>query len=102
MMRIPNLDPQQLAAFCRRHRIATLEVFGSRARGDARPDSDLDLLVTFEPGYNPGLAFFGLAAALSELCGVEVDLLTRRTVESDLNPIFRTAVLETVEPIYAA
>ena len=102
MAMIPPVDRHELVAFCRRHHIATLEIFGSRARGDARSDSDLDLLVTFEPGHNPGLEFFGLADGLQQLFGVEVDLLTRRTVEADRNPIFKAQVLGTVETLYAA
>ena len=49
----------QVAEFCRRHHIRKLAVFGSALHGDARPDSDLDVLVEFEPGHVPGLAFFG-------------------------------------------
>ena len=102
MAMIPPVDHHALDAFCRRHSIALLEVYGSRARGDARSDSDIDLLVTFEPGYNPGLTFFGLADGLRQLFGVEVDLLPRRTVEADRNPIFKAQVLGTTEILYAA
>jgi hypothetical protein len=97
-----NLDQAALAAFCRCHRIARLGMFGSRARGTARDDSDVDLLVTFEDGHTPGLEFFGLADALARILGHRVDLLTRATVEQDRNPYFRQNVLSAVVPLYAA
>jgi predicted nucleotidyltransferase len=50
-----QLPPTQIAEFCQRHHIRKLAVFGSALHGDARPDSDLDVLVGFEPGHVPGL-----------------------------------------------
>jgi len=97
-----TVDHQRLVDICRRFRVAKLELFGSRARGTARPDSDVDLLVTFEEGYTPGWEFFGMADELEQLLGCEVDLLTRRTVEGDRNPYFRQNVLSVAELIYAA
>ncbi len=97
-----DIDPQALIAFCRRNRVAKLELFGSRARGTARPDSDVDLLVTFEAGYTPGLEFFGMADELETILGRKVDLLTRPRVERDDNPYFKQSVLSVAEPLYAA
>ena len=69
----------------------------------ARPDSDVDLLVTFEEGMTPGLAFVAFAEALEEVFGREVDLLTRDCVEKDFNPYRREGILlATTEPFYAA
>jgi predicted nucleotidyltransferase len=96
------IDRERLAELCRRHAIVRLELFGSRARGTARPDSDVDLLVTFAPGCTPGLEFFGLADKFAEVVGHRVDLLTRATVENDRNPYFRQNVLGNVEVLYAA
>ena len=96
------VDPAALAALCRRYHVAKLELFGSRARGTARPDSDVDLLVTFEDGQTPGLEFFGLADDLERFLGRRVDLLTRPRVERDDNPIFRRNVLSAAEVLYAA
>ena len=59
-----QLPSAQLAEFCRRHYIRKLAVFGSVLHGDARPDSDLDVLVEFEPGNVPGLAFFAMEQEL--------------------------------------
>ena len=97
-----DIDRERLAELCRRYHVAKLELFGSRAKGTARPDSDVDLLVTFEPGKTPGLAFIDLAEELESLFGCHVDLLTRDGVESDFNSHRRRSILATVEPLYAA
>jgi len=90
-----------VAGFCRDHGIARLEVFGSVARGDAEPGSDVDLLVTFRPDVRPGLDFFGMQDELEELFGCGVDLLTRRSVERSVNPIRRQSILESAREVYA-
>lgn len=97
-----NIDPLALAAFCRQHHVARLELFGSRAKGTARPESDVDLLVTFAPGHTPGLEFFGMADELEGILGRKVDLLTRPTVERDRNPYFKQSVLSVAELLYAS
>ncbi len=89
---------QAIAAFCRRHHIRRLAVFGSVLHGDARPGSDLDVLVEFEPGHVPGLAFFAMEQELSELLGQPVDLNTPQF----LSPYFRDQVLAEAEVQYAA
>jgi predicted nucleotidyltransferase len=96
------VDREALVALCRRLHIARLELFGSRTRGTSRPDSDVDLLVTFEPGFVPGLEFFGMADEFAALLGHRVDLLTRAAVEQDRNPYFRRNVLANAEVLYAA
>lgn len=96
------IDQHELAELCRRYQVVKLELFGSRAKGTARPDSDVDLLVTFAPGATPGLEFFAFADDLEALFGRRVDLLTRPRVERDDNPIFRQAVLSSAEALYAA
>jgi hypothetical protein len=95
-----DIDPERLAAFCREHRIARLELFGSRAKGTARPDSDVDLLVTFEPGYIPGLEFFGLADEFAAVFGHPVDLVTRDAVEHSPNPYKRDSILTSATTLY--
>ena len=70
---IPN---EQLSDFCRRHRIRKLALFGSVLRDDFMPDSDVDVLVEFEPGSVVGLRFFKIEAELSEIFGFKVDLNT--------------------------
>lgn len=77
-MVIRNIDvpPETIASFCARHHIRRLALFGSVLREDFRADSDVDVLVEFEPGHTPGLAFFGMQEELSDLLGRKVDLHT--------------------------
>ena len=94
-----SIPRDALAAFCREHGIKRLAIFGSALRDDFGPESDVDVLVEFEPDRIPGL--FGLAGMeleLSELfSGRKVDL---RTPE-DLSPYFRQDVLDAAEVQYA-
>lgn len=73
--RIP-VPHEKIAAFCRAHHIRRLAFFGSVLRDDFRPDSDVDVLVEFEPGETPGLAFFGIDEELGAILGRAVDLHT--------------------------
>jgi predicted nucleotidyltransferase len=67
----------RLAAFCRKHHIPKLVIFGSVLREDFSPDSDIDVLVEFEDGHVPGFAFITIRDELSKLLvGREVDLVT--------------------------
>ena len=94
-----SVDKEQIAGFCRKHRIRRLALFGSVLRQDFPPDSDVDVLVEFEPGSVPGL--FGIARMERELSallgGRKVDL---RTPE-DLSRYFRQSVLAEAELQYA-
>jgi hypothetical protein len=92
-----DLPKEKIADFCRRYHICKLAVFGSALREDFRPDSDLDVLVEFDPGHTPGLAFFGMEHELSELLGRKVDLNTPQF----LSPYFRDKVLAEAEVQYA-
>jgi predicted nucleotidyltransferase len=93
-----NLSEGVLAEFCRRNRIRKLALFGSVLRGEERPDSDLDLLVEFEEGHEPGLLrLAGMERELSALLGRKVDLRTPQ----DLSRYFRDEVLASSEVQYA-
>ena len=92
-----ELPKDKIAEFCRRHHIRKLALFGSALREDFRPDSDLDLLVEFDPEHTPGLAFFGMEQELSEMLGRKVDLNTPQF----LSPYFRDRVLAEAEVQYA-
>ncbi len=100
-MKLPiAIDKQKIEAFCRRWKIKELALFGSVLREDFRPDSDVDVLVAFEPGA--GITFDNRVEMLDELAeifGREVDL-----VEKDLirNPFRRHEILKTKEVVYAA
>jgi len=97
MVRI-SVDPEKIAAFCRRHHIRRLAFFGSVVRDDFQPDSDVDVLVEFEPETRVGLRFFAMQDELSELLGRKVDLNT----VGFLSPYFRDEVLEEAEDVYVA
>lgn len=93
-------DKDALAALCRRYRIRRLSLFGSTLKGAARPDSDVDLLVEFEPDARPSLLTMAeIELELSPLLGGrQVDLRTA----SDLSRYFRDEVVRTAEPQYEA
>lgn len=97
--RLP-IDKEALAALCARHRIRKLSLFGSQLKGTARPDSDVDLLVDFEPGARTTL--LGMAQIEIELSqllgGRKVDLRTA----ADLSRYFRDEVVRTAEAQYVA
>lgn len=100
----PSLNELQsrLGPFCQSHGVARLEVFGSVATGEAHAGSDIDLLITFQPGVHLGWEFFALQDELEAVLGSRVDLLTRRSVEQDHNPIRRRSILGSAREIYAA
>jgi len=89
--------PQALIAdFCRKHRIRRLSLFGSVLRDDFRADSDVDVLVEFEPGARTGLRFFEMEAELSDILGRKADLNTAGFI----NHRFRDEVKAMSEVLY--
>ena len=92
-----KMPEKQIAYFCHKHHIRKLSLFGSVLRDDFGPDSDIDVLVDFEPGHIPGLAFFGMEKELSEILGHKVDLNT----PNFLSQYFREKVLDEAEVQYA-
>jgi predicted nucleotidyltransferase len=98
MLKQPSIDiPQnEIAAFCRRHHIRRMAIFGSALREDLRPDSDIDVLVEFDPEHIPGLAFFSIEQELSQILGREVDLNTPKF----LSPYFRKQIQGEAAVIY--
>ena len=97
-----DIPRARLADLCRRRGIRKLELFGSIVRDDFGPESDVDVMVEFEPGRTPGLGFFDIAEELEEIFGRKVDLTTRRTVEQSPNYIFRKHALRDVATVYEA
>jgi predicted nucleotidyltransferase len=95
--RIP-IPMDEVEAFCRRHHIRRLALFGSVLRDDFGPDSDIDVLVEFDPEHIPGLAFFGMQDELSEIFGRQVDLNT----PGFLSPYFRDSVMASANTLYDA
>lgn len=100
MASVTLVDNARLADFCRQHHIRRLALFGSLLKGNARPDSDVDLLVQFDPGQEPGLiALSAMADELSALYGGRtVDLRT----PADLSRHFRDEVMATARVQYGA
>ena len=93
--RIP-IDRAKIADFCLRHHVRRLALFGSVLRDDFRPDSDVDVLVEFEPGRAPGFDFMTMEAELSDILRRRVDLQT----PNSLSPYFRGRVLAEAEVQY--
>jgi len=93
-----DVPGNKIADFCQRHHIRKLAFFGSVLRDDFRGDSDVDVLVEFEPGHVPGLAFFAMESELSEILGRKVDLNTPQF----LSRFFRDQALAEAEVQYAA
>ncbi len=88
---------EKLAAFCRKHHIRKLSLFGSVLRDDFRPDSDVDVLVEFEPGHVPGfITLSAMQIELSEILGRQVDIRT----PASLSRYFRQQVLESAQVQY--
>jgi len=93
------VDEVALAELCRRYRVGELSVFGSAARGDMRPNSDIDLLVEFLPDAEADLVdHAGLMLDLARLLGRTVDLVSK----NGLKPLIRAFVLEEARLLYAA
>ncbi len=92
---VPN---GKLATFCRRHHIKKLSFFGSVLRDDFRPDSDIDVLVEFEPGHIPGWDIVSIEDELSSILSRKVDMHTR----DDLSRYFRDRVVREAKVQYSA
>ena len=94
-----SIDRAAVSAFCQRHHIARLALFGSVLRDDFRADSDIDVLVEFQPGHVPGLKFMSIEREFSGLVqGRRVDMVTPKF----LNARIREQVMAGVQPLYVA
>ena len=94
-----EVDSLSLEEVCRRYGVKELSLFGSAVRGETRPESDIDIMVEFEPGVRIGLIKFeSLVEDLELLAGRRVDLVTKR----GLKPWIRPHVLKDARVIYAA
>jgi hypothetical protein len=92
-----ELPRDEIVAFCRRHRVRRLSLFGSVLRDDFRRDSDLDVLIEFEPGAGAGLIrLAGMEIELGELVGRKVDLNT----PGNFRPPLRDSIIVQSEVVY--
>jgi uncharacterized protein len=97
-----DIPEDRIAAFCRKWQIREVSLFGSILRDDFGPDSDVDVLVDFEP--TAALSLLDMIAAEQELAGIlgrPVDLVDRTAVERSENWIRRRHILEGARTIYA-
>ncbi len=97
------IPKKAVADFCRRWDISELALFGSVLRSDFRPDSDVDVLVSFGPDAHWTLLdCVRMEQELAGIFGRTVDLVSRRAVEQSSNPIRRRQILESAEPLDVA
>ena len=100
---IPLLPQQEIEAFCARYHIDGLWLFGSATRPDFRPDSDVDVLVSYEPGVRPSLRELAeMEDELGVIFGRPVDLVERKALEKSANYIRRKSILGSLKPIHVA
>jgi predicted nucleotidyltransferase len=95
---IVEVDADRLGEVCERYGVESLEVFGSVARNEELPDSDIDLLYVLKPGTREGFRLFDLEDELAALFGRPVDLVARQAV----NKYIREQVLAEAQSLYAA
>jgi uncharacterized protein len=95
-----QIIPGEIAEFCQRSGIRKLSLFGSVLRADFGADSDIDVLVEFEPDQTPG--FFGLLGMEEELSALFGDRKVDLRTPQDLSRYFRDDVIAKAEPLYAA
>ncbi len=95
-----DVPREAIAEFCQRHKVVELAIFGSAARGELRPDSDIDVMVTFAPDSELSLFdFAGMQSELAQILGRDVDLVQRGTIR---NPFRRRSIERDLTVVYAA
>lgn len=98
-----NISKKQIAEFCKRWLIKEFALFGSALRDDFNPDSDVDVLVTFDSEADWSLLdHLQMEQELENLLGRKIDLFTRRAVEQSHNWIRRQEILNTAEVVYVS
>lgn len=103
MERISRIPRKKIAAFCQRWKVVEFSLFGSVLRDDFRPDSDVDVLVTFTPGSRVSLFdLIHMEDELKKIFGRDVDLVERTAIEKSENYIRRKGILSNTQVIYAA
>ncbi len=89
-----------IAEFCQRNHIRRLALYGSVLRDDFTPESDVDVLVEFEPDARVGLSFFTMQDELSDMLGRQVDMNTFEGVEESRNWLLKAEILGSAEVVY--
>ncbi|MCS6919738.1 MAG: nucleotidyltransferase domain-containing protein [Fimbriimonadales bacterium] len=97
-----QVDLDVLREFCQRWQVAELAVFGSLLTENFRPDSDIDVLISFQPEARPTLLSMAqMESELSDIFGRPVDLVEKRALERSRNPFRKSSILSRVEVLYA-
>lgn len=96
------LPARDIAAYCKKWRVAKLEIFGSALREDFGDGSDVDFLYTLAPGVRIGWEIAEMQDELSSIVGRPVDLVSRSGIERSENWIRRPAILESARAVYEA
>ncbi len=105
MSKKPHIDlpKAKIAEFCKKWKIREFSLFGSVLREDFRPDSDIDVLVTFsEDAKHTLFDLVHMENELKQILGRDVDIVSRRGIESSRNYIRRNAIIHSAEAVYAA
>jgi predicted nucleotidyltransferase len=98
-----EIPKEKIVEFCQKWKIREFAFFGSVLRADFRPDSDIDVLVMFDESARHTLFdFVHMEEELKEIFGRDVDLVSRRGIETSRNYIRRRAILDSAEAVYAA
>jgi predicted nucleotidyltransferase len=98
-----KIPKAKIAEFCKRWNVSEFAIFGSALRGDFRPDSDVDVLVSFEPQAKVSLFdMVHMQDELKSIFGREVDLISKRGVENSRNYLRRKMILGSAEVIHVA
>jgi hypothetical protein len=98
-----DIPKKEVATFCQRWRIDELALFGSVLRDDFRPDSDIDILVQFNPeSHHTLFDMVRMKEELQHIFGRDVDLVSRRGIEASRNNLRKNAILKSAEVIYGA
>jgi uncharacterized protein with HEPN domain/predicted nucleotidyltransferase len=95
-----DIPKREIAAFCRCHRIRRMALFGSVLRDDFGPESDVDVLVAFEPGVRLGWEFFSVAEELGRILGRKADMHTIESIANKQNWLLREEILGSAESLY--
>lgn len=97
-----DVPHDQIVDFCKRWKVQELALFGSVLRDDFTPESDVDMLVSFQEGYRYTITdLLDMQEELEQLFGRKVDLITKRAIEDSPNYIRRRAILNSARVIYA-
>jgi predicted nucleotidyltransferase len=98
-----KIPKAQIAEFCKRWNISEFAIFGSALRADFRPDSDVDVLISFAPESKVSLFdMIHMQDELRQIFGRDVDLISKRGVETSLNYLRRKAILQSAKVIHVA